>query len=111
MPGASSLLDDRYLLTERIGMGGFSEVWRAQDRLLDRPVAVKLLHSGFAGHEETLQRFRAESRHAGALSHENIARVYDYGDPSADHPPYLVMERVDGDSVAQVLRTSGAMDA
>jgi eukaryotic-like serine/threonine-protein kinase len=111
MPASSTLLDDRYLLTERIGVGGFSEVWRAQDRALDRPVAVKLLHSGFAGHEETLQRFRAEARHAGALSHQNIARVYDYGDPSAEHPPYLVMELIDGDSLAQVLRTSGAMDA
>lgn len=111
MPASSALLDDRYLLTERIGVGGFSEVWRAQDRVLGRPVAVKLLHSGFAEHEETLQRFRAEARHAGALSHQNIARVYDYGDPSAEHPPYLVMEMIDGDSLAQVLRTSGAMDA
>lgn len=111
MPASSTLLDDRYLLTERIGVGGFSEVWRAQDRVLGRPVAVKLLHSSFAGHEETLQRFRAEARHAGALSHQNIARVYDYGDPSAEHAPYLVMEMIDGDSLAQVLRTSGAMDA
>lgn len=111
MPVASSLLDDRYLLAERIGLGGFSEVWRAQDRVLDRPVAVKLLHSGFAGHEETLQRFRAEARHAGALSHQNIARVYDYGDPSADHPPYLVMELIGGDSLAQLLRSGGALDA
>ena len=111
MPVASSLLDDRYLLTERIGLGGFSEVWRAQDRALDRPVAVKLLHSGFAGHEETLHRFRAEARHAGALSHQNIARVYDYGDPSAEHPPYLVMELIEGESLAQALRSGGAMDA
>jgi len=111
MPAISTPLDGRYLLTERIGVGGFSEVWRAHDRVLDRPVAVKLLHSGFAGHEETLHRFRAEARHAGALSHQNIARVYDYGDPSAEHPPYLVMELIDGDSVAQVLRSGGAMDA
>ena len=112
MPSTSSnILDERYALVERIGLGGFSEVWRAHDRVLDRPVAVKLLHSGFAGHEETLARFRAEARHAGALSHQNIARVYDYGDPSAEHPPYLVMELIDGDSLAQVLRTGGPLDA
>lgn len=111
MPASSNLLDGRYLLTERIGVGGFSEVWRAHDHVLDRPVAVKLLHSSFAGHEETLQRFRAEARHAGALSHENIARVYDYGDPSPEHPPYLVMEMIEGDSLARVVRTGGAMDA
>ncbi len=108
---ADSLLDERYLLAERIGVGGFSEVWRAHDLVLDRPVAVKLLHAGFEAHEETLQRFRAEARHAGALSHENIARVYDYGDPSPRHPPYLVMELIDGDSLSQVLRAGGAMDA
>src|SRR5262249_54956527 len=68
-------------------------------------------HWGFAGHEETLQRFRAEARHAGALSHQNIARVYDYGDPSPEHPPYLVMELIDGDSLAHILRTGRAMDA
>ena len=79
--------------------------------MLDRPVAVKLLHSSFAGHEETLHRFRAEARHAGALSHQNIARVYDYGDPGQEHPPYLVMELIDGDSLAHLLRTGGAMDA
>jgi hypothetical protein len=111
MPATSTLLDDRYLLIERIGVGGFSEVWRAHDRVLDRPVAVKLLHSGFAGHEETLHRFRAEARHAGALSHQNIARVYDYGDPNPEHPPYLVMELIDGDSLAQVLQSGGAMEA
>ena len=99
------------MLVERIGVGGFSEVWRARDRVLDRPVAVKLLHSGFAEHEETLYRFRAEAKHAGALSHQNIARVYDYGDPTQEHPPYLVMELIDGDSLAHMLRAGGAMDA
>lgn len=111
MPATSTLLDGRYLLTERIGVGGFSEVWQAHDYVLDRPVAVKLLHSGFAGHEETLHRFRSEARHAAALSHQNIARVYDYGDPSPEHPPYLVMELIEGDSLAQALRSGGAIDA
>src|SRR5215469_3545766 len=110
MRGTSTLIDGRYLLTERIGMGGFSEVWRARDEVLERPVAVKLLHGGFAAHEETLHRFRAEARHAASLSHQNIARVYDYGDPSSQHPAYLVMELIEGDSLARLLERDGALD-
>lgn len=110
-PTNNVILGERFLLAERIGVGGFSDVWRAQDLVLDRPVAVKLLHASFTGHEETLQRFRAEARHAGSLSHQNIARVYDYGDPGPRHPPYLVMELIAGNSLASVLHTSGALDA
>ena len=77
-PG-SVVLGRRYALEEKIGAGGFSEVWRATDLVLARPVAIKLLHFGNA---EALTRFRAEAQHAGGLSHENIARVYDYGEPA-----------------------------
>jgi len=106
-----SPLDERYQLTERIGAGGYSEVWSGRDQVLDRPVAVKLLQAGFAADEETLQRFRAEARHAGLMSHENVARIYDYGDPAQQHPPYLVMELVDGESLAEVLEREGAIGA
>ncbi|HEU5416395.1 MAG TPA: protein kinase [Streptosporangiaceae bacterium] len=93
----------RYELDARIGAGGFSEVWRASDRTLGRRVAIKLLYAGYAQHGETLARFRAEARHAGQLSQENIAHVYDYGEPAGDLPPYLVMELVEGPSLAEVL--------
>jgi eukaryotic-like serine/threonine-protein kinase len=99
---ATTLLSDRYVLDELIGAGGYCEVWRATDTVLTRPVAVKLLHAGYAGHDEALARFKAEARHAGALSHVNIARVYDYGEPD-DGQSYLVMELVDGPSLADVL--------
>jgi eukaryotic-like serine/threonine-protein kinase len=92
----------REVLDEPIGAGGYCEVWRATDTVLARPVAVKLLHVGYARHDEALARFKAEARHAGALSHQNIARVYDYGEPG-DGQPYLVMELVDGPSLADVL--------
>jgi eukaryotic-like serine/threonine-protein kinase len=81
---AATLLDGRYSLDEQIGAGGFCEVWRASDTVLTRPVAVKLLHAGYAHQPEARARFKAEARHAGALSHKNIACVYDYGEPAPE---------------------------
>jgi eukaryotic-like serine/threonine-protein kinase len=106
---SSMLLDRRYELEERIGTGGFSEVWRATDRVLGRPVAIKMLHPECACDAEVRERFRAEARHAGSLAHENIARVYDYGEPGPGNPPFLVMELVAGPSLAQVL-AGGPLD-
>jgi serine/threonine-protein kinase len=94
------LLDRRYALRERIGAGGYGEVWRGSDLVLARQVAIKLLHPGYARQGEVLTRFRAEAQHAGGLSHENIARVYDYGEPDPPQPPFLVMELVAGPSLA-----------
>jgi len=97
------LLAGRYRLESQIATGGVGEVWRAEDTVLTRPVAVKLLRPEFAGHDEMQERFRAEARHAGALSHPAIARVYDYCEPGPEHPAFLVMELVDGPSLAAVL--------
>ena len=98
------VLAGRYRLTGRIAVGGVGEVWRATDRVLERDVAVKLLRPEYTQHAETLARFRAEARHAGSLSHPGIAQVYDYGEGSPpDDPPYLVLELVDGPSLAGVV--------
>jgi eukaryotic-like serine/threonine-protein kinase len=99
------ILGGRYELHRRIGAGGYSEVWQATDLVLGRVVAVKLLYAGFAEHAETRTRFRAEGRRAGALSHENIARVYDFCEPPDPDLPFLVMELIDGPSVADLLRS------
>jgi len=107
---AGAALGSRYVLDQQIGTGGYSEVWRATDTVLSRPVAVKLLHPRHAQRGKALARFQAEARHAGALSHDNIARVYDYGEPADEHPPYLVMELVDGPSLEAVL-ADGPLDA
>jgi hypothetical protein len=96
-------LDGRYQLDERIAAGGYGEVWRATDLILGRKVAVKLLLAQHVQQPETLARFRAEAQRAGALTHQNIARVYDYVEPNPPQPPFLVMELVDGPSLAQVL--------
>ncbi|HSS90766.1 MAG TPA: protein kinase [Streptosporangiaceae bacterium] len=79
------------------------EVWRATDLVLGRPVAVKLLRTEYAQHPEVLARFRAEARHAGSVSNPGIAQVYDYGEDGAAASPYLVLELVDGPSLARVL--------
>jgi eukaryotic-like serine/threonine-protein kinase len=102
MGQAGKLLAARYRLDEPIGKGGFSEVWRATDTVLARPVAVKLLHPGRAQQPEVLARFRAEARNAAALWHVNIAHTYDYDEPADGLQPYLVMELVDGPCLAGV---------
>jgi serine/threonine-protein kinase len=109
MVQAATVLGGRYVLDDQIGYGGYGEVWRATDTVLARPVAVKLLYPRYTRRSEALARFRAEARHAGGLSHENIAQVFDYGEPADRQPPYLVMELVDGPSVETVL-TSGPLD-
>jgi eukaryotic-like serine/threonine-protein kinase len=100
---AGLILDDRYQLAEPIAAGGVGQVWRAADLLLDREVAVKLLRPEYADHPDTLERFRAEAKHAGSLTHPCVARVYDYGNAGPAVPPYLVMEYVNGPSLADML--------
>ena len=102
-----SVIRERYRLVERIAIGGVGQVWRAADLALQRIVAVKVLRPEFAGNKDVLARFRSEARHAGALTHPGIARVYDYGE-TAD-APYLVMEFVDGPSLAELL-DNGPLD-
>ena len=103
------VLAGRYRLEDQIAAGGMGEVWRATDLVLGRPVAVKLLRAEYVQHPETLARFRAEARHAGALSHPHIAQIYDYGEADPAHPPFLVMELVDGPPLTRLL-ASGPLD-
>ena len=105
------LLAGRYRLTDRIAAGGMGEVWRGQDELLNRAVAVKLLPTGRAGDETFLARFRAEARYAASLSHSGIARVYDYGESSEFGGAYLVMELVDGEPLSAILARAGRLSA
>jgi eukaryotic-like serine/threonine-protein kinase len=103
-----ALLGGRYRLDDRVGVGGMGEVWHAADLVLDRPVAVKLLHPGYARDGQELARFRAEAQHAGSLSHPDIAQVYDYHEADPPYPPYLVMELVDEPSLASLLEEGPA---
>ena len=101
VPG--TVLEDRYRLDDRIALGGVGEVWQGTDLVLRRVVAVKLLRPEYAQDEECLARFRAEGRHAALLSHPNIAQVYDYAEKAPPIPGFLVMELVDGQSLARLL--------
>lgn len=103
MTRSGLILDDRYRLDERIAAGGVGQVWKATDLLLERAVAVKLLRPEYADHPETLERFRKEAKNAGALNNSHVAQVYDYGPSGPDGSPYLVMEFVDGPSLADLL--------
>jgi serine/threonine protein kinase len=105
------LLAGRYRLTDRIAAGGMGEVWRGEDELLNRAVAVKLLPTGRAGDEAFLARFRAEARYAASLSHPGIARVYDYGESSEFGGAYLIMELVNGEPLSAILARAGRLSA
>ena len=92
---------DRYVLTERVAVGGMGEVWQAQDDVLSRVVAVKVCKPEYAADPAFLERFRNEAKHTAALSHPGIANVFDYGE--VDGTAYLVMEYVRGEPLSALL--------
>lgn len=103
------VLADRYLVYEVIGRGGMASVHRGQDRRLDRPVAVKLLHAHLADDDRVLDRFRREALHAAQLNHPGVVAVYDHWKGDEADPPYIVMELVEGGSVRDVLAARGRL--
>jgi serine/threonine-protein kinase len=96
------LLNGRYKLLQRIGSGGMSLVYKAQDMSLGRVVAVKMLHESLTGDESFLRRFRQEAHAAANLTHPNIVTVHDIGQDENRH--YIVMEYVDGVTLKDVIR-------
>ncbi|WP_448626223.1 serine/threonine protein kinase [Geodermatophilus sp. URMC 64] len=108
-----TLLAGRYEITAPVAVGGMGEVWRARDRVLDRTVAAKVLRSEFTGDPNFLARFRNEARHTAALSHPNIASVYDYGetvdDRTGQNLAFLVMEFVEGQPLVSILHDEGRL--
>lgn len=101
-----SLVADRYRIDEAIAAGGMGEVWRATDEVLGRVVGVKFLHPQYALDETFLERMLREARAASSVNHPGVVAVYDFGriDPEGDlATSYIVMEHVDGPSLAQIL--------
>src|SRR4051795_11958887 len=101
------VLADRYELEELVGTGGMSSVFRAHDRMLDRKVALKVLHEQYTEDEEYVERFRREARSVAQLSHPNIVTVIDRGE--ADGRQFIVFEYVDGENLKGVVNSGGAL--
>jgi serine/threonine protein kinase len=100
------VLAGRYALGAQVGVGGMGQVYRARDRVLERTVAVKVLSAASAHDLELVARFGREARAAAALNHPNIVAVFDSGADGDLH--YLVMEYVEGQSLAGLLRRAVA---
>jgi eukaryotic-like serine/threonine-protein kinase len=100
-------LGGRYRMGALLGTGGMGEVWAARDLLLGRAVAVKVLGGALAGDGRAAERLRREARAAARLDHPNIARVLDLGEH--DGRPYLVMELLEGESLAARIDRAGPM--
>src|SRR5215211_3864847 len=90
----ASTIDGRYQVIARIASGGMGEVYRAQDAVLGRDVALKILHPQLAGDRGFVDRFRREARAAAVLNHPNVVGVYDWG--VTDGTYFMVMEFVRG---------------
>ena len=101
-------LDGRYHIVERIAAGGMGEVFLAQDAVLAREVAIKVLHRSLAGDQAFVDRFRREARAAAGLSHPNVVAVYDWG--AVDGVYYMVMEYVRGRATRELLNASGRLE-
>ena len=99
------LLNNRYQLLERLGIGGMADVFRARDLMLERSVAIKILHETYSDDNAFQDRFRQEARAAANLSHPNIVTVHDFG---FDHGQlFIVMEHIPGKDLKTLLRQRG----
>ena len=96
------VLLDRYELQELVGSGGMSSVYRAHDRLLDRTVALKVLHEHQTQDPESVERFRREARSAAVLSHPNLVTVIDRGEQGGRQ--FIVFEYVDGENLKRLIQ-------
>jgi eukaryotic-like serine/threonine-protein kinase len=102
-----TVIDGRYRVLSRIGSGGMADVYLAEDLLLGRQLAVKVLHHHFAEDQEFVERFRREASSAAGLSHPNIVAIFDRGEWDGTY--YIAMEYVPGQSLKTLVRDHGAL--
>ncbi|MBF6605958.1 MAG: Stk1 family PASTA domain-containing Ser/Thr kinase [Chloroflexi bacterium] len=107
MAEIGSVLGGRYRLMELLGQGGMATIYRAHDSQLDRDVAVKVLRPEYGRDPDFGVRFRHEAQAAASLNDPNIVSVYDFGQD--EHGPYIVMELVDGEDLATIIRRNGPL--
>ncbi len=105
-PLIGNLFAERYLIESILGMGGMSIVYRAQHSLMNRTVAIKMLHQNMKEDSVALERFRLEAQAASSLSHQNVITVYDFGiSPSGE--PFFVMDCIEGESLEKLIDRKG----
>src|SRR6202047_959057 len=112
-----TVLGGRYRLDAQIGRGGMSTVYRAFDTVLERPVAVKLMHREIASDSDQLERFGREARSVAQLSHPHIVTVIDAGEELSPEghdlhgsAPYIVLEYVEGETLKDLIRREGPLE-
>jgi len=101
------LIADRYELGQVVGTGGMSSVYRAHDTLLERDVALKILHEHYSEDDDYVERFRREARAAAQLTHPGIVTVIDRGEQ--DGRQFIVFEFVDGETLKDLVDRGGPM--
>src|SRR5271169_3835429 len=126
MTALGTVIGGRYRLDAEIGRGGMSTVYRAFDTVLERAVAIKLMHREIAADSDQLERFRREARAVAQLNHPHIVTVIDAGEEPSTHgedrseigqqghepqvgTPYIVLEYVDGETLKQLIRREGPL--
>lgn len=100
-------INDRYEIIRMIGEGGMANVYLAQDTILNRKVAVKILRGDLAGDEKFVRRFQREAISASSLTHPNIVEMYDVGEDDGKY--FIVMEYVDGKTLKSLIKKRGAL--
>jgi serine/threonine-protein kinase len=110
-PLIGRVLDGRYRVEQRVAVGGMATVYRGVDTRLDRVVALKVMHPGFAADPEFVERFIREAKAVAKLSHPNVVGVFDQGEDHTAAPPavFLAMEYVPGWTLRDLLRDRGAL--
>jgi DNA-binding NarL/FixJ family response regulator/tRNA A-37 threonylcarbamoyl transferase component Bud32 len=106
---AGTILADRYVVEGVLGTGGMSRVYRAKHLLMDKPVAIKVLHHHLMGDKVALTRFQQEAKTVSVLNHPNIVRVFDFG-LSEFGQPFLVMDYIQGEDLESVILENNALD-
>src|ERR1700691_374194 len=104
----NTIIDGRYRVRSRLGSGGMADVYLAEDQLLGRSLAVKVLHHHFAEDQEFVERFRREASSAAGLSHPNIVGIFDRGEWNGTY--YIAMEYVAGRSLKTIVREQGPLE-
>jgi serine/threonine-protein kinase len=104
-----SIFDGKYEILSLLGQGGMSAVFKARNLVLNRIVAIKILLGNRNLNEQSLLRFQQEARAASHLDHPNIVKVHDFS-VSIDHAPYMVMDYVEGSSIAELIALEGQLD-